>query len=146
MRIVRFESQLADESGASDSPPGRRLATELRDQLSSNGVECSAVDLHSEFGWAWVQKSEGTSFYVLITQADGTHGRWLLSIEPTSVLTFPGVRKHRVRRGVTAVALQLINPRSTWTRVDGRQLELRDRTRAIERASAAESAGAVAMA
>ena len=69
----------------------------LRDQLSSNGVECSAVDLHSEFGSAWVQKSEGTSFYVLITQADGTHGRWLLSIEPTSVLTFLGLRKHRVR-------------------------------------------------
>jgi hypothetical protein len=93
MRIVKFRSSWSDEAIAPDSPPGRRLATEIRDELQASGGGCTEVDLHSEFGWAWVQIYQGVRFYLLVTQVDGKADSWTLSVEQPSLLGFLGLGK-----------------------------------------------------
>jgi len=95
MKVVAFKTDFRDESSSPPAPPpGETLAQTVRNDAHAHGCECDEVDLHEEFGWAWVQKAGGTSFYVLLTQHAGLPDQWLIQIEAQRRLPFLLRPKH----------------------------------------------------
>lgn len=95
MRVVAFETTFREEwSSPPALPPGEELARAVRDHAHADGNECDDVDLHEEFGWAWVQNAHDTKFYVLLMQHAGLPDHWLLQIEARRRLPFRRRPKH----------------------------------------------------
>lgn len=89
MRVVAFKTDFREEwSSPPAPPPGEALAQTVRDDVHARGSECDDVDLHEEFGWAWVQRARDTSFYVLLTQHAGLPDHWLIQVEAQRRLPF----------------------------------------------------------
>jgi hypothetical protein len=81
MRVAAFQTVAGEEWMSPDlPPPGQALAKTIRDRLRAAGAECDEVDLHEEYGWAWLQKAEGINFYVLLIQYAGLADQWLLQV------------------------------------------------------------------
>ena len=89
MKVVAFQTSTA-ETWVSPlaEPPGKVLAQFLRDDLVKAGAECDRVDLHEEFGWAWLVVAQGARFYVLLMQYAGLANRWAVKIEAQRRLPF----------------------------------------------------------
>jgi len=87
---VTFEANLPDDSEEDDRgnvtvPAGRSIASVLVRALESQGLDCSAPEQHSHYGWSFEIRINGSRVWCVLQYAEP----WLLMVRTHSSLTEP---------------------------------------------------------
>ena len=93
-----------------DTPPGKTLATQLRDVLESSVEECSPVYQRSFYGWEFTAKLNNRN-YLIFFQIGGDNS---ISISQTGLLNFCFGRKSSRESIIQLCGLIESIARSKW--------------------------------